>query len=1777
MPTITSGSVTLLDLTDSKKIDLHITSNHPTVQISDQNISPAKLTPDWSQDSLILTPIIYIDSAPVENDSSYSFTWDKIDSSGKIDEGIFKSKVLTVSDNDLNNSATMRYKCTVTTKSGQSFSNEITFARVYTGKDGTNGTDGYTPQKGVDYFDGIDGKDGTSVTIEGVAYSKTTPVTGRSIVLYSDTTTTQLITGTATGESYLVNGYLCVFNADINQFICTGQIQGPQGQKGDSYYLFIRYADNANGGGISVYPTGKTYIGFYRSSVNQVPTDVSATIWNWAKFVGDNAKTVNLTANAQVFKVSKDGVVSPPTITITAQAENTTVTSWYYNLDGSKNFINIADTRPVGVSEPSNGTITITGSAMTSNLITIKASDGNDAHSDIFTIYKVSDGTDGLPGDEGTPASIVFLSNENMSFAANSSGQVASTTVYCNVVAYNGTTKVTPELGTITGLPTGMSVTAANITTVSNEKVIPIVIANNATLGSSNSISGAINIPIISPVATTLKLNWSKINTGAPGVGIKSTTVTYGVSDSASTKPEDIVWQSTVPVVGEGKYLWTCTIIDYTDDTIQDTVTYTYAKQGVKGDTGSPGSPVTVSSIQYQSGTSGTVAPTGAWSTNVVSVTEGNYLWTKTAFSDGNIAYGVARQGKDGVKGNAGRGISSIVEEYYQSTSATTQSGGSWSTTVPTWADGKYIWTRSVITYTDLTSATTSPVCITGQKGATGGIGASGIGISSVDVWYYQSSSATSLSGGSWATTAPTWVDGKYIWTKTITTYTNSTTDETNAVCITGQKGSTGVGIKSVTEYYLATASSSGVTTSTSGWTTAIQTISADKKYLWNYEVITYTDNTTSTTSPIIIGAFGNTGTTGKGIKSVTEYYLATALSSGVTTSTTGWTTTMQALTATNKYLWNYELITYTDDSKTTINPVIIGVYGDKGAQGDRGAGISSVTVTYGMSKDVSTQPTSWQTTIPTVDEGSYLWTRTVTDYTDTSIADTVTLTYAKQGAKGSIGSAGTSVTVSSIQYQAGSSATTAPTGTWSNSVVTVAEGSYLWTKTTFSDGKIAYGVAKQGASGAPGTPASLVDITPSAMYFKSTTGKDGTFTPEYIYLYPRFQNATYSNWQYSIDGGVNWVAASGANGLTVSTYSSIANTLRISRASTLYTDSITSISFRCNSATSGVYDTISIAKIYDVVDLEIGGRNYIRNSEAEWVTPGISSSSAYGVYQNNLNSIFEQLAGKALMVSFEAKIETTNNTLGQIRVYGSNGSPKYQIGSKNFTNIAPNQWQRFTSPIDITYNDSNTGEGRIEFYGNNATTTKIYIRKFKLEIGNKATDWTPAPEDVNANIETLTKSIVDVKTTANSAESRVSETEKSITTINNNITSIADKVSAAEQKITADAIVSTVTKSTTYTNDLGKKVNSTEIISKINQTAETITISASKIGILGATNIPDLTADKIKGGTLTLGGSSAATQNGQILVKDSSDADMVKMNKDGIFVESGKLSIAQDVDGRIAYDEATDQYYPTTNTSILELKDNEITMGIKGLTTNVRLSSLGLNLGGHIQGFGGYGSYIGNRTIGSAIPLVVQDNVQSDIRFLGASDVELARLTVNGFSIGGTDERSIVFANAGSNNGQAKIYKGSSSSSTVLGVWDDANNRAVMRYLTDGTLFLDRPVNFGMGIQNKSRVLWSGMISSGNITLADAYTNYSFLTCIIGTTTITEGTTLGAFYDIDQNELHFGSIFTGHNGLAGENLYGAIFTVPNMSNRSVINLARCGTKTTSGYYVKKIMAYPSM
>lgn len=79
----------------------------------------------------------------------------------------------------------------------------------------------------------------------------------------------------------------------------------------------------------------------------------------------------------------------------------------------------------------------------------------------------------------------------------------------------------------------------------------------------------------------------------------------------------------------------------------------------------------------------------------------------------------------------------------------------------------------------------------------------------------------------------------------------------------TGAKGDTGVSITKVTNKYLASSSNSGITTSTSGWTEAMQTTDTTKKYLWSYQVISYSNKTTSNTVPTIIGTHGATGAKG--------------------------------------------------------------------------------------------------------------------------------------------------------------------------------------------------------------------------------------------------------------------------------------------------------------------------------------------------------------------------------------------------------------------------------------------------------------------------------------------------------------------------------------------------------------------------------------------------------------------------------------------------------------------------------------------------------------------------------------------------------------------------------------------------------------------------------------------------------------------------------------------------------------------------------------------------
>lgn len=146
---------------------------------------------------------------------------------------------------------------------------------------------------------------------------------------------------------------------------------------------------------------------------------------------------------------------------------------------------------------------------------------------------------------------------------------------------------------------------------------------------------------------------------------------------------------------------------------------------------GSNGTSVTVSStsVTYQVGTSGTEKPTGTWSDKIPAVSNGQYLWTKTVvnYSDGKHteAYSVSYKGTNGNNGTSVT-VSSTSVTYQVSTGGTTPPTGDWSTTIPTVPNGQYLWTKTVVNYSDTKSTTSYSVSYKGTNGQNGKDGAAG-------------------------------------------------------------------------------------------------------------------------------------------------------------------------------------------------------------------------------------------------------------------------------------------------------------------------------------------------------------------------------------------------------------------------------------------------------------------------------------------------------------------------------------------------------------------------------------------------------------------------------------------------------------------------------------------------------------------------------------------------------------------------------------------------------------------------------------------------------------------------------------------------------------------------------------------------------------------------------------------------------------------------------------------------------------------------------------------
>lgn len=298
---------------------------------------------------------------------------------------------------------------------------------------------------------------------------------------------------------------------------------------------------------------------------------------------------------------------------------------------------------------------------------------------------------------------------------------------------------------------------------------------------------------------------------GKNGVGIADTSITYAVSVSGTQEPES-GWSEQVPELIKGRFLWTKTFWRYTDGAHETGYSVAYIGQdgntGKDGIAGKDGVGIAATEIMYASSNSSTIAPAGGWSTQVPTVPQGHYLWTRTTWrytdKTTETGYSVSRNGQDGAKGDPGRdgvpgknglGLKNTSVMYGISMNDTVQPG-SWTSQVPALIKGQYLWTRTIWTYTDNTNETgyqKTYIPRDGNNGRDGIAGKDGVGIKSTTITYAGSTSGTVPPTTNWTSNIPNVQPGFFLWTKTVWTYTDNTSETGYSISKIGETGPRGL------------------------------------------------------------------------------------------------------------------------------------------------------------------------------------------------------------------------------------------------------------------------------------------------------------------------------------------------------------------------------------------------------------------------------------------------------------------------------------------------------------------------------------------------------------------------------------------------------------------------------------------------------------------------------------------------------------------------------------------------------------------------------------------------------------------------------------------------------------------------------------------------------------------------------------------------------------------------------------------------------------------------
>jgi hypothetical protein len=881
--------------------------------------------------------------------------------------------------------------------------------------------------------------------------------------------------------------------------------------------------------------------------------------------------------------------------------------------------------------------------------------------------------------------------------------------------------------------------------------------------------------------------------------------------------------------------------------TVKKQFSWSCGKQGPQGVKGDPGTSVKITSksVTYQTSTSGTTAPTGTWSTTVPTVNNGQYLWTKTTvqYSDGNKteAYSVSYKGTNGTNGTSVT-VSKTEVTYQVSASGTTAPTGTWSTTMPSCDQGQYLWTKTYVKYSDgkdTTSYSVSYKGVDGEKFSFNMLRETNQGNKNWDIAWGKEKN-----------------DGNYV--------TESFTDEdgTNGVKFTCTEKTTGwlfasfkdykmlETLKPATKYVLSFDIKTNIKNSTiktslctgsatdhfgRNATTQLKGDNTWEHVVWNlttYDPLPKINKQFIYLSSTAVSYVGETyiknlklteGTVdtpwaphpedleGRGVSETVQYYLVTSQASGVTSSTSGWSTdiTTQKLTADKKYLWNCYQTKYSDGTSEPIStPKVIGVYGDKGQKGEDGqdgAGfhwnllkysgdlsqmsygkVGGYIDTQEFVSDASTpSKNALKSTITTVGDGMYIQGKYLKKEAIKRGNIYTVSVWCKCSSAKDIGVMNVEFLDKKVNISMPKLSTEWQqyiiTGVANKDVTTTSGGSAIsfYYGNKMAVGDIFYISSPKVEEGDKPSPwcttyeetlAKSLSITPSSQYFKSTDGGK-TFAPNAITIKPTIQGEiSFGKWQYSIDGGVSFAdVVSGQKGLTVSN-----NVLAVSKDSSLYSDAVTMVTFRAVANDSSFYDTCSIAKIYDVSDIG-DGRNliqksqlapidstdlnlddYSKNGTVVFINKSVNSGFSFDKYNNY------QSNSKYVLSYYFTKTSGTINSFGGFHngkrvVYTSffvddkvYDTASYAGGSSQIGTIL-NDGKRHRIVVCYTTPDTIATDTSVNYTfiqpgrGNTNPNFGVKIEELKLEKGSSPTGWSAAPEDLQTAILSTKSEISDV------------------------------------------------------------------------------------------------------------------------------------------------------------------------------------------------------------------------------------------------------------------------------------------------------------------------------------------------------------------------------------------------------------------------------------------------